>query len=300
MLDERQKLNKARHTLKLLSISALVTIVLIQLIAPALMAQAVTAPLKSHLCCETPAKFGAEFADIQFLSSDGLKLSGWYIPPQNGAVIILMHSYYSDRRQTLPVAEMLHRHGYGVLMYDQRASGESEGNVRSLGALDIPDLKRATDWLLAQQKGVQIGAYGCSMGGAISLAGAVGNPSISALAVDAPSPLRWFENMPAFSLSDPFSLPTMALYYSFVMLRTGSHSPAGTLENAGHYAGRPILFISTGNGAEYSGVSAYFNAAGEPKTHWNIPDASHCSGASTHPKEYEQHLIDFYNSSLLK
>jgi len=264
------------------------------------MARAVTIPLTGKICCETPAKFGAEYSDMQFLTGDGLRLSGWYLPPQNGVVIILVHSYYSDRRQTLPVAEMLYKHGYGLLMYDQRASGESQGDVRSLGALDIPDLGRAADWLIAQQKDLLIGAYGCSMGGAISLAGTLDTPSIRALALDAPSPMSWFENLPAFSLNDPFGLPTMALYYAFVRLRTGVPSPASTLENARHYTDRPVLFISTGQEAEFSGVSSYFKAAGGSKTHWNIPDSSHCAAPNTHPQEYEQHLVDFFNQTLHK
>lgn len=286
--------------LKLTVITFLVTVLSIQLLAPALMALAVTIPLKSRICCETPAKFGADYTNIQFFTDDGLKLSGWYIPPRNNAVIILVHSYYANRRQTLPVAQMLYKHGYGLLMYDQRASGESEGSVRSLGALDIPDLDRAADWLAAQQKDVRIGAYGCSMGGGISLAGAVDTPSIRALALDAPSPMRWFQDLPVFSMRDPFSLPTMALYYSFVRLLSGSPSPADTLDYIGGLSARPILFISTGQAGEFARVNAYFEAAHEPKAHWNIPDSSHCAAARTHPLEYEQHLLNFYNSYLLK
>lgn len=286
--------------LKLLVITALVSVLAIQCIAPALMAIAITIPLRSGMCCETPAKFGAETTNIAFTSGDGLKLSGWYVPPRNGAVVILVHSYYGDRRQTLPVAEMLYKHGYGVLMYDQRASGESEGSTRSLGALDIPDLGRAADWLTRQQEDVRIGAYGCSVGGGITLAGAVQTPSIRAIAVDAPSPMRWFENMPEFSLRDPFSLPTMALYYIYLRLLSGTSSAAGTLENVHSYASRPILFISTGQGDEFSRVNTYFETAGAPKYHWNFPEAGHCAAPISQPEAYEQHLLEFFNSFLLK
>jgi fermentation-respiration switch protein FrsA (DUF1100 family) len=276
------------------------TVSCIQLIAPALMAIATTIPLNNRICCETPAMFGAEFRNIEFFTNDGLRLSGWYIPPKNGAVIILVHSYYSDRRQTMPVAEMLYKHGYGVLMYDQRASGESEGNTRSLGALDIPDLGRAANWLSARQKDVRIGAYGCSNGGAITLAGALETPTIRSVAVDAPSPMNWNDGLPPISLRDPFSRPTMALYYAYVTLLSGTTSPASTLDNVRTYTARPILFISTGLELEFSRVSEYFKAAGEPKSHWNIPDSSHCAAPITHPQEYEQHLVGFFNSSLLK
>ena len=291
-------LRPVSYYLKFLAIASIVTVFSIIFLAAFLMANLVTVPLKSQVCCETPARFGAEYQSMHFSTADGMTLSGWYVPPRNGAVVILVHSYYGDRRQPLPVAEMLYKHGYGLLMYDQRASGESDGDSRSLGWRDIPDLKEAAAWLTGQPGIQKIGAYGCSMGGAISLAGAVGVPSILAIAIDAPSPLQWYEYLPPFSLQDPFSRPIMALYYPLVMLRARALPPTSTVEAVQNYSPRPLLLISTGQDAEFSRVSTYFDAAVGPKMHWNIPDSSHCAAPSTHPQEYEQHLVDFFNSTL--
>jgi uncharacterized protein len=292
-------LRPVAYYLKFLAIAIVVTVPGIILLTAFLMATSVTAPLKSQVCCETPARFSADFESVHFSTADRLTLSGWYIPPRNGAVIILVHSYYGDRRQTLPVAEMLYKYGYGLLMYDQRASGESDGDSRSLGWRDIPDLKEAAAWLAAHPETKKIGAYGCSMGGAISLAGAVGVPAISAVAVDAPSPLQWYENMPTFSLHNPFNLPIMVLYYPLVMLRAHALPSTSTIEAVQNYGSRPVLFISTGQGGEFARVNTYFDAAIGPKTHWNIPDSSHCAALSTNPQEYEQHLVEFFNTTLL-
>jgi len=257
-----------------------------------------TVPLKGTVCClEEPHE------DVHFQTADGLTLSGWYVAPKNGAVIILFHAYYGDRRQTLPIAQMLVRHGYGVLMYDQRASGESQGEVRSLGWLDIPDARQAVAFAQSRP-GVdkkRIGVYGCSMGGAIALAAAAGNPSIAAVAADAASPLTFGEARP--QVGDPgweFNLPVTALYYSFVALRAWTLPPTTTLAAAQAIAPRPLLLISSGESGERARVAALYNLAGEPKTHWNIPEAGHCGGPSIRPAEYEQRLVDFFNSSLLK
>jgi fermentation-respiration switch protein FrsA (DUF1100 family) len=260
---------------------------------------AFTAPLKAQVCCETPARFGADYETVQFTTADGLTLSGWYVPPKNGAVILLVHAYYADRRQTLPVAEMLARHGYGLLLYDQRASGESDGETRSLGRLDIPDLEKAAAFVATRQKGTAIGAYGCSMGGGIALAGAAGVPSIQAVAVDAPSPLSWEEYRPAFSLNDPFSLPITAIAYTWIGLRTLTPPPVSSVQAAQNLGARPVLFISTGQGGEFAHINALFEAAVGPKEHWNIPDTSHCAAPGTHPAEYEQHLVEFFDTHLL-
>lgn len=284
--------------LKFLFSTLLVTVLAVTLFSAALLAVMVSSPIKYPLCCETPARFGAAYESMSFLTADGLRLSGWYVPAHNGAVIILLHSYHGDRRQTLAVAEMLYQGGYGLLMYDQRASGESAGQARSLGWLDIPDVSQAAQWLAGRNKDARLGVYGCSMGAAIGLAGAAQTQAIRAVAADAPSPLQWYENLPAFSLRDPFSLPVMALYYPLVMLRSRALPPTSTLEAVQAYGARPILFISTGSAAEYARVSSYYAAAVGSKEHWNIPDAGHCGGAAAHPQAYGQHLLEFFNSTL--
>ena len=53
--------------------------------------------------------------------TDGLRLVGWYVPTQNGAVVLAQHGYKSQRGEMLDEAAMLHRHGYGVLITTIRA-----------------------------------------------------------------------------------------------------------------------------------------------------------------------------------
>jgi len=284
--------------LKFLIAAVVVTVSSLALISAVILAEMVTTPLKYPLCCETPARFGANYESISFVTRDGLNLSGWYIAPKNGAVIILLHSYYGDRRQTLPVAEMLFKHGYGVLMYDQRASGESEGSYRSLGWRDIPDLGEAASWLSARQTDIKIGAFGCSIGAEIALAGALNVPSVQAIALDALSPLQWYENLPPFSLRDPFSLPVTTLYYSLLALRTQALPAISTIEALQEFGSRPILFISTGQAAELERTRTYFEAAPGPKEYLNIPEANHCTGPVTRPGEYEDYLLRFFDRYL--
>ena len=289
---------KLVYWLRLLTLGTVAAYFGIILYGALLITVALTIPLKETVCCLELAH-----EDIHFKTADGLTLSGWYVPPKNGAVIILLHAYYGNRRQTIPVAEMLARHGYGLLMYDQRASGESAGEVRSLGWLDIPDVNQAV--ALAQSRpGVdknRIGVYGCSMGGAIALAAAAANPSISAVAADAASPLTFGEARPG--LDDPIwgvKIPVYALYYSLVSLRAGMLPQTTTLTAAQSIAPRPLLLISSGESGERARIDALYNLAGEPKTHWNIPESGHCGGPFARPGEYEQRLVNFFDSSMLK
>ena len=287
------------YYLKLIAVTLAAVVTGTLLLAGLLMALILTVPLKSAVCCESPARFGADYTPVSFHTADGLTLRGWYVPPRNGAVIILVHSYYGDRRQTLPVAEMLFKHGYGLLMYDQRASGESDGTTRSLGWLDSPDLAQVVNLVVTRQNNLKIGVYGCSMGGAISLAGSVTVPEIDAIVSDAPSPRSWDEYRPVFSLADPVSLPVTALYYQFVRLRSGAASASSTAQAVRELGSRPLLFISTGQTGEFARVERLFQAAAGPKTHWNLPNSSHCAGPGTDPAEYEAHLVEFFKTYLL-
>src|SRR5678816_1262872 len=79
----------------------------------------------SHNQILRPADLPDGTQEVSFLGGDNLTLRGWYVPPQNNAVIILLHGYYADRTMMLFHAKHLTQAGYGVLLYDERAAGES-------------------------------------------------------------------------------------------------------------------------------------------------------------------------------
>jgi len=75
----------------------------------------------------------AGYRDVAFRSGDGLRLTGWYRPTTNGATVLLVHGGNGDRQGPMRHARMLARHGYGVLVYDSRGRGDSEGSPNSFG-----------------------------------------------------------------------------------------------------------------------------------------------------------------------
>ena len=70
---------------------------------------------------------------MAFKADDGVKLSGWYRPTRNGATVIVLHGGGGDRTGAIAHAKLLVRHGYGVLLYDARGRGRSEGTQNSFG-----------------------------------------------------------------------------------------------------------------------------------------------------------------------
>ena len=75
----------------------------------------------------TPASVGLGYRDIEFLSTDGVRLSAWWVPVEGsslaGVLVPGWGGYKFDEHllHTLPV---YHDAGYSVLLLDLRAQGE--------------------------------------------------------------------------------------------------------------------------------------------------------------------------------
>ncbi len=82
---------------------------------------------------ETPADYSLQYLDVSVQSSDGNNLNAWFIPPMNGAVVILQHGFKSDREELLEEAAMLANNSYGVLVSSIRAHDVNEGELIAFG-----------------------------------------------------------------------------------------------------------------------------------------------------------------------
>jgi uncharacterized protein len=64
-------------------------------------------------------------------------------------------------------------------------------------------------------------------------------------------------------------------------------------------APRPVLLIASGGDPEEIPVNRrYRDAAGESAELYEIPDADHTAGITTHPREYEQRVTALLDRSL--
>ena len=89
------------------------------------------------------ADLGAPYEEVEFTTSDGLRLKGWYIESKNGAAVIS----FPGRAGSQSRAKMLADHGYGVLLFDRRGEGLSEGDPNLLGWQGERDIHAAVRFL---------------------------------------------------------------------------------------------------------------------------------------------------------
>ena len=127
-------------------------------------------------------ELGVAHEDVTFTTSDGLTLHGWYIPSRNGAAIV----DFPGRLGTQAHARMLAEHGYGVLLFDRRGEGRSEGGGNMLGWGGDKDIIAAVDWLKRRPDvdPDRIGGIGLSVGGELMLEAAAKDPDLAAVVSD--------------------------------------------------------------------------------------------------------------------
>src|SRR4051794_8832146 len=111
-------------------------------------------------------RVGAAHENVSFTTSDGLRLRGWYVPSRNGAAVIA----FPGRKGSQKPARFLAAHGYGVLLFDRRGEGESEGDPNAWGWNGYRDVDAAVAFLRRRPdvRG-RIGGIGLSVGGEMML-----------------------------------------------------------------------------------------------------------------------------------
>jgi dienelactone hydrolase len=243
------------------------------------------------------AKPGPGYEDVAFRSSDGLKLTGWFHPSANGATILLVHGGNGDRQGPAQHARMLVRHGYGVLLYDARGRGHSEGSPNSYGWDWRHDVAGALRYLEGRPDvdPARIGGLGLSTGADVLVETAPDRPDLKAVVADGAAAETW-EDWHRLRGTDLGAIPGAAMFGAIRVLSGDAPSP--TLEDRVAEIRRPTLLVSTGRAEEY-GFNEMYERVGNPHVqHWNLPDAGHTAGIRQARVAYEQRVTAFFDRTL--
>ena len=236
-----------------------------------------------------------DFQQLNLITEDGIRLSAWYTPPRKGAVILLAHGYGDNRPEW--VHAVLAKKGYGVLSWDARAHGESDGEVSTIGYLEVLDVKAALDYALTQPGVNHIGAWGGSMGGATLIRATAAFPEIEALFID--SSFTSLDEEFNYLVPYPFINP---LAKFLAQTQTGIDlNEINPLNDIAKISPRPV-YIVHGTGDKVAPPDAgekLFNAANEPRFLWVEEDAAHLSIHLVNERRYQRRLIGFFDEWLL-
>jgi dienelactone hydrolase len=241
------------------------------------------------------------YENVAFTASDGLKLTGWYVPSRNGAAVIAVPGRKGPQRQ----ARMLARHGYGVLLFDRRGEGTSEGEPNSWGWGGTKDVKGAVAYLRRRPdvEPGRIGGIGLSVGGEMMLDAASDTESLAAVVSEGAGARMFTEEMDQdLSPSEKATLAPLAwLKQASLAVFSNQSPPTNLKELVPKIAPRAMFLIAAPNAPTGEDLNrGYYEAAGQPKTLWEIPESGHTGGIEARPREYERRVIAFFDRALLR
>ena len=84
---------------------------------------------------QTPAEVGLAFEDVHFVTEDGVRLNGWYIPHRDAALTLLWcHGNAGNISHRVQNIRLLHdRVAVNIFIFDYRGYGRSDGSISEAG-----------------------------------------------------------------------------------------------------------------------------------------------------------------------
>jgi fermentation-respiration switch protein FrsA (DUF1100 family) len=253
----------------------------------------------------TPASVGLEYRVVEVLSTDGVPLSAWWVPAEDptldkarAAMLVPGWGGYKFEEHLLQTIPVYHGAGYGVLLLDLRAQGESGGARRTLGYREVRDVRGALAWLHQQgYEAENIVLHGWSMGGATALRAAPGT-GVAAVIEEAGYgnlPLLLRGKLPEFvrfgGLLEPAILLVGRLFPDFDYREVMPKRDAAKLSGEGV----PLLIIHSTDDEVVPYEQAKILAASYPEASmWTLEGYEHV-GAYAHP-EYTRRLRGFLDA----
>jgi len=260
----------------------------------------------------TPRDLGFEYEDVTLRTRDGVELRGWFIRGSKPSTVIVLHGYTSsrfDESYIKPTVSLLAKEGFNVLVYDQRAHGESGGVYTTLGYREVEDLNDVVEWLRRSkpEASKSVGVIGFSMGGAVALMHAAKYGTLNAYIADSPyidvfaSGKRWIKLSP-----EPLRTMLLVVYPLITKLVESKMGVPGKELVLYRYApqlrGRRVMIVA-GRRDELVDVGEITKfveearRAGAEVELW-VVDSRHVSAVKDYPEEYRERVVGFFEKWL--
>ncbi len=226
------------------------------------------------------ADLGLPYEDVEFPTTDGLTLRGWFIAADqaDAPAIVYAPATRHDQRSGVSLAPAFHQAGYHVLLFSYRGHALSEGKKGhfTYGDAESKDVDSAVQFLHDTKGILRIGVIGHSAGAVSSIISAARNPLVGAVVAVAP-----FNSVDeVWQTSRPRLVPEFVLDWTLWVaekvrgFRSEDVCPEAVV---GRIAPRPLLVIHGTDDQRIteSQVRRLFASAEEPKALWLVEGATH-------------------------
>ena len=241
----------------------------------------------------TPASAGLKFENAVFASSDGTRLTGWFIPatgyqnPKNAkGTVIHFHGNAQNMSAHWQFVGWLPQRGFNVFVFDYRGYGASQGSPEPKGVFE--DSNSALNYVRLRKDvdPERLVVLGQSLGGtnAIVVVGSGNRSGVKAIAIE-------------------------AAFFSYSSIANDKISGAGVLVDdtysaeryVGNLAPIPLLLLhgTSDPVIPYAHSLRLFDKAREPKTMVTVEGAGHIEALTAQfGVKYQEALLDFFDISL--
>lgn len=245
------------------------------------------------------ADLGRPYERVTIRTADGLRLAGWYVPSRNRAAVIV----FPGRVGPVPHARMLADRGYGVLLFDRRGEGESEGELNLFGWNGEPDLRAAVAFLRRRPDvdPARIGGIGLSVGGELLLQTAAHDRGLRVVISEGAGvrSLREHLHTPGVGRLQRWGTSWIVQTAALAVL-SNSVPPPDLAGLVGRIAPAPVLLINARDGhADEALNRVYADRAKEPKGLWTLARGGHTGALAADPATYELRVTGLLDRILL-
>ena len=245
------------------------------------------------------------FENVWIKAEDGIKLYGrFYHMHDNAPVILFFHGYRSSSiRDGNGIWEFCKKHGYNIMMIDQRAHGKSEGRTMTFGIRERYDVLSWIEYTVERLgRKTQIVLAGISMGASTVLMASNLNlpPNVKGIMADCPySAPKDILNCVMTSLKLP-----AGILYQLVKLSARIYGGVNIEETSAKEAvsecSVPVLFIH-GDDDRFVPCSmsqeCYDACASEKKIVF-VKDAGHGISYCVDGRLYEKEVLEFMEGAV--
>jgi len=247
-----------------------------------------------HIYCPTaeiattPDSHGLEFEAVDFESSDGLMLHGWFVPravdsggsAEKERVVLFFHGNTGNISDCIDTLAMFHQLGLSTFIFDYRGYGRSQGSPTEQGTYD--DAEAAWAYLLRDRgiKSEDVIVIGRSLGAAIASAH-VARHAPGALVIES-----------TFTSAPELAAEMFRIFPARLMSRF-KYRVRDNIANT-HC---PILIVHSSNDEviPFHHGTRLYEVANEPKAFLEI-SGEHAQGCFTSGQDYTDGLKRFLNS----
>lgn len=250
------------------------------------------------------SEFLSKTTSASITGNDGITLKSKYLEGNDKHLwTVIIHGYKSDNVNMMAFGAEYYERGYNVLLPDNRAHGESEGDYIGMGWLDKDDITCWINWIMAKDPQAKVILHGVSMGGATTMMlSGDNNENVIGYIEDCGYTSVW--DIFASELDKRFSLPTFpVLDISNLVAKAKAgydFKKASAIEQV-KKCQKPMLFIHGGmdDFVPTDMVYQLYDAATCEKDIYIVEQAGHGEAKNYNPQAYWNSVFTFINEKIL-